>query len=72
VSDQWSNKPLDWVKHRNLGSNPRCPACKSEPPFTGEGYWPGAMFHPAHPFGPCWVTEEGIPCGCTHGVVHAP
>jgi hypothetical protein len=47
------------------GLNPRCAMYKTEPPFTGGGRRPGAMFHPAHHFGPCDVTDEGIPCGCT-------
>jgi hypothetical protein len=26
------------------------------------------MFHPAHPYIPCQVTEEGIPRGCRIGL----
>ena len=29
MSDRWSDKPLDWIKPRNLGAGPRCPFCKS-------------------------------------------
>jgi hypothetical protein len=61
VSDPWSDKPLDWVKPRNLGALPQCPFCKSEPLVMEGTYRPGAMFHPAHPNGPCQVSEDGIP-----------
>lgn len=68
MSDQWSDAPLDWVKVRKLGSNPRCPVCKSEPPPSADSYQPGAMFHPVHPFGPCQVPTNSGVCGCRHGV----
>jgi hypothetical protein len=60
------NEPLDKIKPRRHDPMPRCPFCKTESPIT-EGFRPGAMFHPAHPFGPCQVIEEGVPCGCTAG-----
>jgi len=41
---EWSDKPLDWIKPRNLGSLPRCPYCKSESPVRG-AYQPAPMFH---------------------------
>ena len=63
MSDRWSDRPLDWIKPRNLGPNPHCPSCKSESPITG-AYGPGAMFHPAHPYGPCQVRTDAEVCGC--------
>jgi hypothetical protein len=68
MSDRWSDKPLDWIKPRRRDSNPRCAFCKSESPITEGTYRPGAMFHPAHPYGPCQVTKEGVPCGCRIGL----
>jgi hypothetical protein len=67
MSDPRSDNPLDWVKPRRHDDNPRCPFCKSEAQIFEGPYQPGAMFHPAHPYGPCQVTEEGVPCGCTAG-----
>jgi len=50
------------VKPRQLDPNPRCPDCKT-----------GPMFHPAHPFEPCWVKlPGGQMCGCIVGVVASP
>ena len=48
------------VKPRDLAINPRCPDCQSPDP---NGRPP--MFHPAHPWGPCWVR---LPDGelCPH------
>jgi hypothetical protein len=64
MSNTWSDKPLDWIKPRNLGAMPRCPYCKSESQITSGTYKPGAMFHPAHPYGPCQVRTDGEVCGC--------
>jgi hypothetical protein len=63
MAGQWSDKPPDWIKPRNLGALPRCPYCKSEAPIMS-GHQPGAMFHPAHPYGPCQVRTDGEVCGC--------
>jgi len=68
VSAPWSDKPLDWIKPRRRDSNPRCLFCKSESPIIEGTYRPGAMFHPAHPYGACQVTEDGILCGCRIGL----
>ena len=48
------------VRPRDLAINPRCPDCQSPDP---NGRPP--MFHPAHPWGPCWVR---LPDGelCPH------
>jgi hypothetical protein len=44
--------------------SPRCPYYKSEPTFTTGTYRPGAMFHPAHPYGPCQVRTDSVVYGC--------
>jgi hypothetical protein len=67
MSDQWSSDPLDWVKPRNLGPNPRRPVCKIEDPTPEGNHRPAAMFRPAHPHGPCQVLIEGKVCGCVEG-----
>jgi hypothetical protein len=68
MSDRLSDKPpvLSRIKPRNLGSwiKPRCPYCKSEPTITTGTYRPGAMFHPARPYGPCQVRTDGVVGGC--------
>jgi hypothetical protein len=46
------------VRPRDLAITPRCPDCKT-----------GPMFHPSHPWGPCWVRMPGgDECGCTVGL----
>jgi hypothetical protein len=71
MSDPGSD-PLDEVKPRRHDPLPRCPSCKSESPIIEGTYRPGAMWHPAHPYGPCQVTDEGVPCGCSAGALGSP
>lgn len=52
------------IVSRDLALMPRCSACKTpdrNPRIP-------AMFHLAHPFGPCEVYSDrfGGVCGCTH------
>jgi hypothetical protein len=48
------------VRPREIAPNPRCESCSSPDPH---GRPP--MFHPAHPWGPCWVRPPGgEPCQC--------
>jgi len=68
MSDAWSDKSLDWIKPRRRDPMPRCPFCKSEPRPIAGSHKPGAMFHPAHPFGPCQVLTDGAACGCRIGI----
>jgi hypothetical protein len=43
---------------------PKCPVCKTVWRHVAGSHQPPPMFHPAHIFGPCRVSIDGVLCGC--------
>jgi hypothetical protein len=61
MSDDWSDAQLDWIKPRDLNYGGTCPMCRTE-----------TMFHPAHRWGPCQVTVDGVVCDCKYAIAVPP